>query len=155
MPTKSLGVNIGALIITGSLVYEILGKYFMGVDLDFNHLPSRQPEKHLVKNPTKSIQFFQKAIELDRLGLGAIAPFANALHAAGQEEKATRLYQTICDTLKNSTEVKSSMTASWVWTRLGQQQLHHDNQHGNCLQLCLNFNMLNYISTTNRRTMAS
>lgn len=110
------------------LAYEILGRFFMGYDTPFDVFPDEQPSAKQVRDPAAAVRCFQKALALDPLGLGAAAPLANAFHAAKKESQAALLYQGLLDQLSSSSDSHpgNRIIASWAWTRLGQQQLHHD-----------------------------
>lgn len=107
------------------LVCELLGKHYMGLDGAewFHAIPQVQPDRKRVRDPAKAVKYLAMGVQLDGLGLGCIAPLANAFHAAQQEEKARVLYESVT---QHATQRGGELLMEWTFIRLGQQQLRYN-----------------------------
>ncbi|KAH9251526.1 hypothetical protein BASA81_010557 [Batrachochytrium salamandrivorans] len=107
------------------LVCELLGKHYMGLDSPewFHAIPQVQPDRKRVRDPAKAVKYLAMGVQLDGLGLGCIAPLANAFHAAQQEEKARVLYESVT---QHATQRGGELLMEWTFVRLGQQQLRYN-----------------------------
>ena len=103
------------------LALELLGRFYMGVR--GLGLPHAQPPRSVVRDARQAVQLLGRAVALDPGGEGAVCVLANALHAAGQDEKAGALYKAL---------LKPQPGSTWAWTRLAQTQLRQGQAQAAC-----------------------